>query len=81
MNMIAHTTKTVNPVTVPPDSFLQQTVQVLIIRIREKERLPAVAPQQDMIHPTGKMNPWFPCHDDRISQLILTCNFGSLTLL
>jgi hypothetical protein len=63
MNRIAHATKTVDSVTIPPHSFPKQTVQMLIIRIQEKQPMPTIAPQHNMINPTGIMKSWLPCHD------------------
>jgi hypothetical protein len=60
----------------PPKSSLSPFLvfQVLIIRIGEKEPLPSVAPEQDMVNPARIMNPRFACHgmENNTTQSILS---------
>ena len=45
MDVIAHTTEPMHPITKPPDAFLQQAIQVSIIVVFKEDVLSTVAPR------------------------------------
>jgi len=45
MDVIAHTTEPMHPITKPPDAFLQQAIQVSIIVVFKEDVLSTVAPE------------------------------------
>ncbi len=69
MNMIAHEAKGVDPIAKPESAFLKQEIETGVVSVGQKNILPAVAPEKNMIKSTRKMDAWFPCHEGKITHV------------
>jgi hypothetical protein len=62
VKMIGHETKGMDTISKPGRTLLQEKKKATIIFIRQKNILPAIAPQHDVINSAGNMDAWFACH-------------------
>jgi hypothetical protein len=60
--MITHQTKGMNTMAKALNPFLNKKIEPGPILIIEKNILPAIATQHDMVQSTGHMNSWFTRH-------------------
>jgi len=70
----------VNPIAKPVGPFLKQKVKSIAVSVSQKDVLPAVAPKNDVIKSTRKVDASFTCHGCEHTAKALTCQHGSLTL-
>lgn len=59
MNMVGHEAKGVNPIAKAEGAFLKQEVEMKAVSVGQKNNLPPVAPEDNMIKSTRKLDAWF----------------------
>ena len=64
MDMVGHEAEGVNPVAKAESPFLKQEVKAAVVSVGQKNILPAVAPEDNMIKSTRKVDAWFACHGE-----------------
>jgi len=62
--MVGHEAKGVNPIAKTEGTFLKQEVETAVVSVGQKNILPSVAPEDNMIESTRKVNAWFACHGE-----------------
>jgi hypothetical protein len=62
--MVGHEAKGVNPIAKAESTFLKQEVKTTVVGVGQKNILPTVAPEDNMIKSTRKMDAWFACHGE-----------------
>jgi hypothetical protein len=64
MNVVGHEAEGVNPIAKAEGPFLKQEVETTVVSVGQKNILPTVAPEDNMIKSTRKVDAWFACHGE-----------------
>lgn len=73
MDMIGHRTEGVNTIPEAASSLLKQEIESIAIAIAEEDRLTGIAPENNVIESTGKIEAWFVCHGFNNTPEAQTC--------